>query len=95
MDGKQGKGYENISFGFDIFNPDSSRYAYVGLQSEKRIVVVYDREAGVYDGVGKMALVFSPDGRRTACVVKRGGRWHVVVDDIDGPGYDQSALQPA
>lgn len=44
-------------------------------------------EGKEYDGLGGGMLTFSPDSKRVAYWARRGDRWLVVLDGVEGPEY--------
>ena len=81
-----------------LFAPDSRSLAFStvrrtptdrGLMAEKHMFVKWqDTEWGPYDHVA--CMVFSPDARRLAFVVKTGMKWRVVCDGIEGPDFREA-----
>src|SRR5262249_5216962 len=58
------------------------------VKGEPGVAVVYDgKPQNIFDEIE--GLVFSPDSRRLACVVRQGDSWRVVVDGEEGNGYDE------
>jgi hypothetical protein len=90
VDGKEGKGYDWIGVGSLGFSSDSARLSYWAGRGDRQYGVVDDQE---YDG-GDLP-VFSADGCRLACVLRRehsegtGRKKQVlVVDGVEGKEYD-------
>ena len=71
--------------------PDGKRFAAVVVDpvTNKRQVIENCRNLGKeYDLVAQGTPIFSPDGGRIAFVAARGGKCFVVVDGIEGTGYE-------
>jgi Tol biopolymer transport system component len=79
-----------VRVGNPVFSPDGRRLAY-WVYDGKQEHVVLDGVAGKpYDGIGK--IVFGPDSQHLAYEASIGNKWHgykfhLVVDDVDGPEY--------
>lgn len=72
-------------------SPDGKRFAYVVQVGDKQAVVV-DGECGrIYDGIAQHASFFSPDSRQVAYLAMKEGRWHMIHNDVEGPGYEKLA----
>ena len=70
-------------------SPDRKRVAFFRkLPDKKWTLVVDDRQGKPFDNVGKMNPLFSADSQHVAYVAEKNGRKHVVVDDLEGNGYD-------
>lgn len=81
----EGKTYDEIGAGLLSYSPDSLHLAYPARVGAKWILVINDRESKAYDGI--RALIFSPDSKRTAAVVRVGSVFAVSVDNEDGPAF--------
>ncbi|QEE18076.1 PD40 domain-containing protein [Promethearchaeum syntrophicum] len=71
------------------FSNDGKHMGYAGnnLKNQWKLMVD-DEEHGWFDGIGGDAPVFSPDGKRLAYFVVRGGKQYMCIDGkFDGP-YD-------
>jgi Tol biopolymer transport system component len=83
--GKESGPYEEVR-GVD-FIPGSTTTAYYAMKEGRWRIVAGGREGPDYDGVGKDALVFSPDGANVAySAMKRNGKWVMVVSPSNEPG---------
>ena len=72
-----------------ILSPDQKRLAFFRkLPDEKWALVVDEHHGKSYDDVAKMKPLFSADSRRVAFIGQKKGRTHVVVDGVEGKGYD-------
>jgi hypothetical protein len=93
---KEGTGPSGLVFSPDskriahegsVFSPDSMRLACVGLNGNKRLVIVDGAKGKEYDLI--YSLVFSPDSRRLAYAVydPSRNRGHIVVDSMEDKEY--------
>jgi len=41
-----------------------------------------------YEGIKEPGFAFSPDSKRVAYAAQRGEKWRVVVDGLEGEGYN-------
>lgn len=70
-------------------SPNRKRLAFFRkLPDEKWALVVDEHPGKPYDDVAKMKPLFSADNRRVAFIGKKNGRTHVVIDGVEGNGYD-------
>jgi Tol biopolymer transport system component len=74
-----------------VSSPDAKHLAYVAQQGERQIVALDGIAGKPYDWIQGQP-VFSPDSRRLAYVAARIHEdkvsWHLVVDGVEGKGYD-------
>lgn len=68
--------------------PEADGFAMVTKKEADFAVIQAHRTSGLYDAIGKGTPVFSPDGRRMGFTARKNGKWHVVVDGAQGPGFD-------
>ena len=71
--------------------PDGKRFAAVTvdpLANKRRVIVNCRNVAGAYDRVAQGTPIFSPEGSRMAFVASRDGKCYVVVDGVEGRGYE-------
>ena len=86
LDGALSPPYDGVLRGPTLFSPDSGNHAYAACRADKLFVNAHGKEYGPYSNVGGM--VFSPDGRHLAFAADKIGTWTVVIDGIEGGGYD-------
>ncbi len=74
------------------FSPDGKRFAYLATRSDGKFVVNVDGiEGAPFDSVGCCLsgdVLFSPDSRHVAYIVKRAGKAIVIRDGVSGRAYD-------
>jgi CHAT domain-containing protein/tetratricopeptide (TPR) repeat protein len=64
-----------------VVSPDSSRVAYTACKQRAWFLLIGDRLiGGPYEGFSPGGACFSPDSRRTICVVRHRGSWRAIVD---------------
>jgi hypothetical protein len=81
--GKAGSEYDAVSS--LAVSPDGRRYAYGARGADGTWRMVVDGvERGRFEEVG--APGFSPDGAHLVFSAKVGAEWHLVVDEVQGPG---------
>src|SRR5262249_11605562 len=71
--------------GDPIFSPDSRRVAYLAADGSTIRAIVDGMEGKRYESLE--ALAFSPDSRHLALGARIRKKWHLVVDDEQGPEY--------
>jgi hypothetical protein len=88
IDGKEIKKNSGI-IGLLVYSPDSTRLAYVLEANTKECSMVIDgvEEQKKYDAIHLPS--FSPDSRHMAYGARKGDKWFVVVDGIEGKKYDK------
>lgn len=86
----EGKAYDKIGASITGFSPDSQSFAYTALVGDQWISVINNQESQAYDEIS--SLVFSPDSKRTAAVVRVGSSFTVLVDGEAGPDF--SMIKP-
>ncbi len=86
IDGLEGPESDGITADTPIFSFDGSRSAYGMVKDGQWVAVVDGKNAGNYDGIRSM--VFSPDGKHLAYVVRTSLGECVVQDGKLGPSYD-------
>jgi WD40 repeat protein len=75
--------------GEPVFGPDSKRLAYVAQQADgTRVVVVNSKPGKPYDRIFDGRIVFSGDGQHLAYGALSGEKWHLVVDEQEGPAVN-------
>jgi hypothetical protein len=79
-----------VRVGNPVFSPDGRRLAYWVDDGKKKRVVVDGVAGKPYDSIGR--IVFGPDSRHLAYGASIRSKWHghkfhLVVDDVDGPEY--------
>jgi hypothetical protein len=80
VDGAEGKEYDALGQGnFAVL--DSRREAYATLRANPEMVALEDI-------IEANRPLFSPDSRRIAYWARRGNKWLVVVDGLEGRQYD-------
>jgi Tol biopolymer transport system component len=73
------------------FSVDGKHISYVTKDAKRKFRVVTDgKKGGPYDSV--IEVVYSPNCKRTAYPVCKGGRWQYVVDGKPGPLLDRLLL---
>ncbi len=55
------------------------------------MVVMDGQEGKAYEGIGALSLSFSPDGKRSAYIARRGQRQLIVIDGAGAPTAPASA----
>jgi beta-lactamase regulating signal transducer with metallopeptidase domain len=79
--------YSSSSIGL-FFSPDSQRLAYGLMNTTGTFVMVVDGVRGKsYNDIGMP--IFSPDSRHIAYRARARGRWHLVLDGVEGPAFAQ------
>ncbi len=81
----EGKPYDEIGAGLLSYSPDSLNLAYPARVGARWISIINGQESKAYDGI--RALIFSPDSKRTAAIVRRGSVFAVAVDNEEGPAF--------
>lgn len=71
-----------------VFSSDLRKVACVVKDDEKQCVAVNGVKQKLYDEVLFTSLTFSADGARLAYWAKRGDKWMVVCDGVEGRGHD-------
>jgi len=87
LDSIEGPSFSEVSH--LAFNPDGSRFAYVGRLGLELWLVLDGKRLGPYDDVPGHTFTFSPDGKHYACVVMRQASCHVFSDGVLGPQCDR------
>jgi dipeptidyl aminopeptidase/acylaminoacyl peptidase len=83
-------GEEWPDLGNPTFSPDGKRLAYTGMESKDRWFPVIDGERKGETGRYFAATpTFSPDSKRVVCIVHKGEKSAVMVDDVIGPEWDE------
>lgn len=95
LDGLEQKPYPQIVPASVQLSPDGKRLALATASALGKVRVVVDGVPSKqeYDDVkqgpnGDRVLRFSPDGKHLAFEARRGEKWMLVVDDQEGPAYD-------
>jgi len=87
IDGEIGPAFHRIgAFGF---SPDGGQTAYMGVNDEKKGLMVHDGDVvndEAYDSFG--IPVFSPGGRHLAYFAYQNGKWFIKKDGEKGPAFD-------
>lgn len=81
----EGKTYDEIGIGSLSYSPDGLCLAYPARVGVEWILVINGQESKAYDGI--RALIFSPDSKRTAALVRVGSLFAVAVDNEEGPAF--------
>ncbi len=90
-DGKQGKAYKRVLG--PVLSADGQRFAYAALLPQGWWCMVVDGvEGNAYNKVG--SAVFSPDGKHLAYAADGDGKVKIVLDGVEGKGYDSFAYVP-
>jgi hypothetical protein len=87
VDNVEGPPYDRVQFGSQlaVFTDDSQRVYYIGHRDGRSSLVVGDREVVQGEHISRVA--YNGARGRFACVVKKGERWAVVVDGVEGKAY--------
>ncbi len=87
VDGKEGPAYASV--GQLVFAPVGARFAYNAEIAKSRWVVVADGKPSAEAQALSSRPTFSPDGKHLAYSLARDDKLFVVVDGVEGPGYDR------
>lgn len=92
IDGKRGPAFDLIRTRSAVDDQDciwsnTGRYAYAGVRSGKKFLVVDGVEAGPYDDVDPDTFLWDASGKRFAGVVTVGPASHVWSDGTLGPAF--------
>jgi hypothetical protein len=93
LDNVEGPPYDRVQFvsSLAVFADGSQRVYYVGHRAGRSYLVVDGRE--VVQGEQISRVVYNGARDRFACVVKKGERWAVVVDGVEGKAYREIGQQ--
>ncbi len=94
IDGNPGNGYENVDRDFLLqpFSPDGRVVAYGAEENGKWFMVVNGQaQTSTYDMVSDP--IFSQSGHNFAYVATEGTKQLLVVNDIEGPMYDEIIIK--
>jgi Tol biopolymer transport system component len=87
--------FDSREAGALVISPDGTRGAYVkrvnGLKGRLQVVIDGNVGQADYEQVGRNLVTFSPDSRRVAFAAAREGKWHVVLDGVEGEPFDAVA----
>jgi WD40 repeat protein len=91
LDGREGTRYDWV--GKTVFSADSRHFAHAAAKGTSRLVVTDGvRESPEYEmDLNIDPVAFGPRDNRLAYSVRKNGRWMMVVDGREGPGYDDIA----
>jgi hypothetical protein len=84
IDGAEKESFDEIKLRVG-FSPDGKRYCYAATRADIQYAII-DGIAAPYEAV--QDVLFSPNGKHTAVVGKRSGKWSVDMDGVSGKAYD-------
>ncbi|RPI79030.1 MAG: hypothetical protein EHM45_04395 [Desulfobacteraceae bacterium] len=87
VDGTDGKQYGAI--GRIVCGPDGKHMAYRAILNKEEFLVIDGKEQSVAGEIQESTLVFSPDGKKTAYIIKEKSGWfsQAVIDGKAGKPY--------
>ncbi len=84
-DGKKGALYDDV--GAPRFSNDSKHIAYIVMNNKKKKMLMDGKQVGSeYEEIEFFNL--SPDSKQLIFTAKKGNKWFLVKDGIEGPAYD-------
>jgi len=106
VDGQAGPAYDDVLGARIAFSADGTRVGYVGIAraepaaegagdgtpKTEHVVVVDGKPGPAYEAVATGHPVFSPDGKHSAYVARKGGQRVVVIDGHEAGPYERYGL---
>lgn len=90
VDGKPGPSFDNLSV--PRFSPDSAKIAYTAAVKKDKMGLMVDHKQVGPDCDEFSYLMFSPDSAHVLVAAKKGAKWSIVTDGVEGQAYDAVAF---